>query len=156
MHPTRSPIKPHKRPLFRSAYQAIRQPQIGYSATDNMNLGAFDGSLDYAGVSGRSDTNLPTQRLYPGIFEDSPFETGETDPALLAAFTGTGVYDLPISSLGTSFTEGGANFQSILTSNIGATIALSYVYTPTARPGLFRCRHVYHDRSWSDAGRDSV
>ena len=111
--------------------------QIGYSATDNINLGAFDGSLDYGGPSGRSDTNLTTQRLYNGIFADSPFETAETDPVLLAAFTGTGVYDLPISSLGTSLAEGGANLQSILTSNIGAAIQLAYVYTPAADPACF-------------------
>jgi hypothetical protein len=102
-----------------------------------MNLGGFDGSLDYAGPSGRSDTNLATQRLYNGFFADSPFETAVTDPVLLAAFTGTGVYDLPISSLGTSLADGGANMQSILNSNIGATFQLDYVYSPAADPACF-------------------
>ncbi len=134
-----------------------RQPGSTRSATvppDKHKPGAFDGSLDYGGPSGRSDTNLATQRLYNGIFADSPFETAETDPVLLAAFTGTGVYDLPISSLGTSSAEGGANLQVDL-DNIGAAIQLAYVHTPAADPACFVTAWAHHDGSRTCARRAS-
>jgi Hint domain len=111
--------------------------EVAYSAVDNMNLSAFDGSLDYGGISGRTDTALPAVFSGSQFAPNGGLETSETDPLLLAAFTGSGVLELPISSLGTSFASGGANMQSILNSNIGATIALDYVYLPAADPACF-------------------
>jgi len=113
---------------------------VASSATDSMNLTAFDGSLDYAGTSGRTDAGLPAAL-------DGSVTSAETDPVLLAAFTGTGVLELPITSVGTSFTDGGANMRSILNSNIGAAIQLDYVYIPAADLACFVIgTHIMTDR----------
>lgn len=84
-------------------------------------LGAFDGTEDFAGTSGKALSNLSgtssgTQQL--------------VDSALLAAFTGTGTIALPITAVGTSQAIGGGNLLTELTQQAGASVAVSYTYVP--------------------------
>jgi Hint domain len=97
------------------------------STQDSMNLGRYDGTTDFAGTSGHTDPALTDATGPVGAL---PFVASETDPSILTAFTGTGIYDLPISSVGTSFAQGGDNLVSELTLNAGAEVQISYVYTP--------------------------
>jgi hypothetical protein len=101
---------------------------LALSTDDSMSLGGYDGTTDFAGTSGHTDTGLIDPFLPGGI---ASFGGSETDPSILAAFTGTGTYDLPISSFGTSFAQGGANSVSDLTLDAGADVEISYVYSPS-------------------------
>lgn len=103
--------------------------EVPLSTTDSMTLGAYDGTADFAGTSGHTDPGL-TDGFFPG--GTLSFAGSETDPSILAAFTGTGTYDVPISSTGTSLAQGGANLVSDLTLHAGANARFSYVYTPAA------------------------
>jgi collagen type I alpha len=98
------------------------------SAKDSMNLASYDGTTDFVGPSGHADLGMTDAT---GPLGTSPFFASETDPSILAAFTGTGIYDLPISSMGTSFAQGGANLVSELLLDPGADVEISYVYSPS-------------------------
>jgi hypothetical protein len=98
------------------------------SAKDLMNLASYDGTTDFAGPSGHADLGMTDAT---GPLGASPFLATETDPSILAAFTGNGIYDLPISSTGTSFAQGGANLVSELLLDPGADVEISYVYAPS-------------------------
>ncbi|HEY8288900.1 MAG TPA: choice-of-anchor E domain-containing protein, partial [Acetobacteraceae bacterium] len=102
------------------------QPSVAPYAIDSMILAAFDGTADFAGTSGHSDQDLTNP------FGGPVASGGETvtDPATLAALTGTGTYDLPITSTGSSVADGMAGLLSELTQKSGATVTVSYVYSP--------------------------
>jgi hypothetical protein len=99
---------------------------VALSTGDSMLLGGYDGTTDFAGTSGHTDTGLIDPFLPDGT---ATLSGSETDPSILAAFTGVGIYDLPISSFGTSFAQGGANLVSDLTLGASANVEISYVYT---------------------------
>jgi hypothetical protein len=100
--------------------------QVPLSVAASMTLGAYDGTLDFAGTSGQTVTDL-TDPYYPG--GTVSLADSETDPAVLAAFTGSGNYDVPIASMATSLAQGGANIFSELFLDAGANVEISYVYT---------------------------
>jgi T5SS/PEP-CTERM-associated repeat protein len=90
---------------------------------DSMNLGAYDGTLDYAGTSGRIDQGL-TQ---------TTTETEQvTSTADLAAFLGQGTVTVPISDLGTGTLDGPANLAAALLAQSGAIVTIDYTYLPPA------------------------
>ena len=101
-------------------------------AMDSMTLAAFDGNADFAGTSGHTDNNITNP--YSG-FTTASGEDQVTDYGVLTAFTGTGTYDLPISSTGTSVTHGQAGLLSELTQKSGAAVTVAYIYTPVGSEG---------------------
>ena len=95
---------------------------IGYGP-NNGTLVAFDGTADFGGTSGETVSNLSGSRS----------DTEQlTDPALLAAFTGSGSIAIPITAAGTSQAFGGGNLLTELTQKAGASVSVSYVYAPAA------------------------
>jgi hypothetical protein len=107
---------------------------------DTLNLGAFDGSADFAGTSGRSDTIFSAPASFPVSFGSSVLERGNpdtavTDSADLKAFTGTGTVALPVGTSGTSSVTGPTNLLTEMTQRTGGTVEVSYVYTPFASAG---------------------
>lgn len=100
---------------------------VALNTKDSMNLASYDGTTDFSGSSGHTDLGLTD----PSAPFDGSFFASETDPSILAAFTGVGTYDLPISSTGTSFAQGDANLVSELTLEPGADVEISYVYAPS-------------------------
>lgn len=91
---------------------------INTSAT----LGAFDGTIDFGGVSGQTlagvtSTGTTQAQLFPGNQD-------------LSGFIGTGTVALPILATGTSSLFSGANVATGLSTDAGATLELSFVYLP--------------------------
>ena len=103
------------------------------ASADNLSLGAYDGSADFAGPSGQSDTieGVPdTGATLFGLNQPGYVLTGSTD---LAAFTGDGNVTLPVGSAGTSAVTGPANLLTEITQHTGGTVSVSYVYaSPSA------------------------
>jgi hypothetical protein len=94
------------------------------SNDDSASLGAYDGSTDFAGASGKSDTQTS------GSGSELPANVTLTDAADLAAFTGTGTIALPVSTAGTSTVTGPSNLLEEITQQTGGTVSVTYIYTP--------------------------
>jgi hypothetical protein len=86
---------------------------------------AFDGTADFAGASGKTYTNLTA---------DKSSSVTLSDAASLARFTGAGVIDLPISSLGHSTASGLGNLITQFTTSAAATGTLTYLYNAAPTP----------------------
>lgn len=86
------------------------------------SLGAFDGTIDFAGWSGLSES---------GVIATDSLDDALSDAADLSAFSGTGTIDLSLSSSGTANVEVPGNSLLQLGGSTGATIELSYIYIPT-------------------------
>lgn len=93
------------------------------SASDGMSLGAFDGSVDYAGTSGRVDQ----LSIQPSGFSTNTALTGVTN---LTPFTGQGVVVLPISTTSAAIIDGPGNLAAGLVTAAGAAVSVSYTYLP--------------------------
>ncbi len=91
-----------------------------------VELGAYDGSADFAGTSGESETIpvIPWWDVTSGATLTSGID--------LRAFTGTGTIALPVTTAGTSTVSGPANSLTEITQQTGGTVSVSYVYTPFA------------------------
>jgi hypothetical protein len=90
----------------------------------SFSLGAYDGSADFSGSSGQSET-------LPAVSGLDPIDgTQLTDSLDLNAFTGTGTIALPVSTAGTSTVTGPSNLLEEITQQTGGTVSVSYVYTP--------------------------
>ena len=100
------------------------------SGADTLNLGAFDGTADFAGLSGRMDTiaDASASHTNGGVLL--------TDAADLSAFAGKGTIVLPVGSAGSSVVTGPGNLSSVITQKTGATITVSYVYVPSGTTGV--------------------
>ena len=121
---------------------AVPGPSSSVTATatnsDYFALGAFDGSADFAGPSGRSEAVADSTAAHgyvssgglPYGFPEFPNAINLTDSAALAAFTGTGTIAPPVSDAGSSLVTGPANLFSEITQQSGGTVSISYVYTP--------------------------
>ena len=93
----------------------------GPSISDSMSLGAFDGSVDYAGTSGRID-QLSVQPVSSS--------TTLNIAADLAPFTGQGVVVLPVSATSSATIDGPGNLAAGLLTDAGGTVSVSYTYLP--------------------------
>jgi hypothetical protein len=90
--------------------------------TDSMALGAYDGSADNAGTSGRTDAGLHN----PGsVTTDYLIATQD-----LSGFIGQGTVDLPLTDLGSGTLDGPALLSARLLAQSGATVTVSYDYLP--------------------------
>jgi hypothetical protein len=97
-------------------FMASTAPQ----ASASVSLGAFDGTLDYAGNSGTtlgalSNTQTQDVVLQPG--------TSGTDP-----FVGTGTVALPVTASTSLEATGPANMQILSHASAGAAVTLDYNY----------------------------
>jgi hypothetical protein len=101
-------------------------PTANAGASDSFTLSAYDGSTDFSGTSGRSDT----QAVVP--FETPTNHATLTDGTDLSAFTGTGTIALQVSTIGTSTVTGPSNLLEEITQQTGGTVSVSYVYTPSS------------------------
>ena len=95
------------------------------SASDSMSLGAFDGSVDYAGTSGHID---------PLAAQSDGSGTTLSSAADLAPFTGDGVVVLPVGATSSATIDGPGNMAAGLLTDAGGTVSVSYTYIP-AFPG---------------------
>jgi hypothetical protein len=126
---------------------AVPGPAASVTATATNSfypaLGAFDGSADFAGTSGRSDIALASSAVHysnsSGAFDYGQAGYGDgnwpdglqlTDSVTKAAFTGTGTIVLPVSAIGTSVVTGPSNLLEEITQQSGGTVSVSYIYTP--------------------------
>jgi hypothetical protein len=90
--------------------------------TDTAALTAFDGTLDYAGTSGR-DFGEQTDSVQQSVTL--------TNPSALAAFIGTGSVTLTELAQASSTVTGSGNEQVHICSEAGGTAEVIYTFTPT-------------------------
>jgi hypothetical protein len=94
------------------------------STSDQMSLSTYDGSADFGGSSGQTDTlSVPSSSAMPS-------HTSLHDATDLAAFTGQGVVVLPISATSAATISGPGNLAAGLLTDAGATASASYTYLP--------------------------
>ncbi len=90
-------------------------PQQRYS----YNVARFDGTMDYAGVSGRTLEGLTTSASGSRTFTDSD---------TLSLFTGLGSLNFLFSALANSTVTGSGNMSSYISTYAGAGISVTYDY----------------------------
>jgi hypothetical protein len=95
------------------------------SVTDS--YGAFDGVVDFDGTSGRTYTTLANSSMQ--------MQTAPPFGVDLSAFLGMGNIMLAISSLGNSGVSGGSFVASTFQTLSGATLQITYNYTPSDTGG---------------------
>jgi hypothetical protein len=98
----------------------VTQNTAGGITTDAA-LGGYDGTADYAGASG---TVVTGHTQMPGIADTW------NDPAVLAAFSGTGTVTGTFSSSSTASLDGPGNLLAQLLAEAGGTVEISYDYVP--------------------------
>jgi hypothetical protein len=102
-------------------------------ATQSFQAAAFDGAIDYAGVSGHdfgTKTASGTQSITI------------TDPATLAQYTGTGTLTFTETAASTSGASGPGNLQALINSTASAEVTVIYHYAAdnSLHPGSFIIR----------------
>lgn len=86
-------------------------------------LAAFDGTLDYGGASAVTQPSV-------GV-DDTAGPVASTDPAVLAAFTGSGTMPFHVTtSISETFTGGGGNVQAAINTYAAALVRVCYRYQP--------------------------
>lgn len=89
----------------------------------SQTLAAFDGTLDFAGVS--AVTQPSTTR------DADAAPVSSTDPATLATFTGSGTMAFHVATvIGEAFTGGGGNVQAEINTFGAADVQVCYRYAP--------------------------
>jgi Hint domain len=99
-------------------------------STSSLNLGAYDGTKDFAGLSGTVVSFSSADPLAQSIAGGG----GLTDATDLAAFTGAGTIALQVSSTGLSDMIGPPDLLAQVAQTTGATISVSYVYDTSPGP----------------------
>jgi len=93
----------------------------------SQTLAAFDGTLDFAGVSAVAQPSTSRDA------NAAPVST--TDPATLAAFTGSGSMPFHVATeIGETFTGGGGNIQFQINTFVAGSVRVCYRYAPAAPP----------------------
>ena len=95
------------------------------SVTDS--YGTFDGNVDFGGTSGRTYTTLANSNMQ--------MQTAPPFGVNLAAFLGTGTMMLAVNSNGNSGVAGGSFVASTFQTLSGATLQVTYNYTPNDTGG---------------------
>jgi hypothetical protein len=91
------------------------------SVTAGMSLAGYDGAEDFAGPSGQTDQ---------GLTANAQTTAELTSTQNLAAFTGDGSITLPLYAFSASSLAGPADLLTQLADQAGATVSISYTYTP--------------------------
>lgn len=95
---------------------------VSPAAVEVFDLPVFDGVLDFGGTSGLT---------FAGIDAEQTVTVTLTDPALLAAASGAGSFDLELTAMGTSVANAtGGNISTFFLSQAGAVITVIYDYEP--------------------------
>jgi len=102
----------------------VVQPQTSRT----VNLRAFDGQLDFAGVSGRN-----FQKLIALSVADSK---ALTNPSELAPFTGTGVVTLQVTAEGKVTGSGAGNLALNYVTTAAAEVEVRYIYQAVINPAI--------------------
>jgi hypothetical protein len=97
------------------------------SVVAGMSLAGYDGSEDFAGTSGQTDH---------GLTATAQTTADLTSAQDLAAFTGDGSITLPLYAFGASSLAGPADLLTQLADQAGATVSISYTYTPAETNSL--------------------
>lgn len=88
------------------------------------SVGAFDGTIDFGGSSGRTFTDLGNAAMEMTTLT-SPFSPG--DLALFAA-PGGGLVNLPVHAVGTSNATGSGNLVVLFNTQAGGDVTVVYTY----------------------------
>jgi hypothetical protein len=102
---------------------AITTVTLVSATTDH--AGPFDGTIDFAGTSGKT---------YGALSADKSVSVVLSDAASLALFTGTGSILLPISAIGTSAASGLGNLLTRFSTSASSSATLVYDYAPPTNP----------------------
>lgn len=95
-------------------------------ANTSDNVAAFDGTMDFGGVSGKT---------YTGLSGDDVLAFSSPPPlADLALFTGLGSINLPVSATGTSIGSGAGNLITQFLTSASAEASVTYHYDPVPEP----------------------
>lgn len=89
-------------------------------------VGAFDGAIDFGGVSGRSYEGLSGSITDSFILPPPPGD--------LALFIGPGTISLPVRATGRSYASGAGNLVASFQTQAGADVSVKYTYTPIPEP----------------------
>jgi hypothetical protein len=100
-----------------SAAVSVGGPTISATA----NLGAFDGTIDFAGGSG----TLVSGVLATGTVTDTIQQS-------LSAYIGTGTTTIDVASSTPAYLTGPADLAAELVTNAGAVVEVSYIYAPAS------------------------
>jgi len=92
------------------------------AATENFQAGAFDGTIDFAGTSGKDFGNKSSGGSKSQVL---------TSPADLANFIGLGKVSFTETAQATSTANGAGNLLSQINSTAEATVTVKYDYIPT-------------------------
>ncbi len=92
--------------------------------TNLFTAGAFDGTIDFAGTSGRAWT---------GLFATATTAVTLTGAADLLSFTGSGSVFAPLMGVGASSASGAGNLLASFQTRAGAYADISYAYDAAAR-----------------------
>lgn len=107
---------------------AVRRPDLSVLASAAVlheqtdNLAAHDGTFDWDGASGETANINKTL---------GPVNEAYTAPIELAAFTGNGTINLPVTATFSSFFQGQSNVARLVTTVSNAEIRVRYTYIPT-------------------------
>lgn len=82
-------------------------------------VGAFDGTIDFGGTSGRT---------YDSLSGDDTESSITTNAGDLALFTGLGTIDLPVSAMGASTGSGAGNLILQFSTSASASVTVTYEY----------------------------
>lgn len=93
----------------------------------NYNVARFDGSVDFAGPSGRTFTGLSASQSGSRVF---------TDSAALNVFTGNGNLDFLFTALADSIVSGSGNITSEINTLARGSVTVTYEYKTTPEPSL--------------------
>ena len=88
-------------------------------ASDSFSATAFDGAIDFGGTSGQG---------FNGLTDGFSGQEIYSDQAILDFFTGPGNVDFLFSADTTSNVTGAANIASIISTQAGASVTVSYKY----------------------------
>jgi hypothetical protein len=95
------------------------------AATENFQAGAFDGTIDFAGTSGKDFGNKSSGGSKSTVL---------TSPADLANFIGLGKVSFTETAHATSTADGAGNLLSQINSTAQATVTVKYDYIPAPPP----------------------
>ena len=112
------------------------------SSVNALNLAGYDGSADFAGISGTIVSNHT---------QIATLSDQLTDQADLAALTGPGTLSVPLSATGTSALDGPGNLLAKLLAQAGATATVSYTYLPAGVTGTAIAWIPNASGEWIDA-----
>lgn len=89
------------------------------------NVTAFDGNLDFGGLSGITRTGLAASLANSATL---------MSPTDIALFSGAGTLSLPVTAAGASNGSGAGNLITQFATKAGASVAVTYDYTDTPPP----------------------